>query len=155
MTELATAIAAYGQARRRQPPLKMVVEVYDMLLTLVNRARAARIDGGRLTEVHTLSLVGRVLVALDGCLDRQDPRAQPLTRTLSAYYKGVLVQAHTAARSMGEPGLERYASVYRQLLVMRNAWASVAGVAPLPTTIAKRDDQVPDTAREEPAEIAG
>lgn len=155
MTELATAIAAYGQARRRQPPLKMVVEVYDMLLTLVIRARSARIDGGRLTEVHTLSLAGRVLAALDGCLDRQDPRARSLTRTLSAYYKGVLVQVHTAARSQGEAALERYTSVYRQLLVMRNAWASVAGVAPLPTTIAKRDEQVADIKTQEPAKIAG
>ncbi len=144
MTELATAIAAYGQARRRQPPLKMVVEVYDMLLTLVTRARAARIDGGRFTEVHTLSLAGRVLAALDGCLDRQDPRVQSLTNALSAYYRGVLIQVHAAARGTGESALQRYASVYRQILVMRNAWASVAGMAPLPAAAAARDDETPE-----------
>ncbi|MBB4265510.1 flagellar protein FliS [Roseospira visakhapatnamensis] len=133
MTTLATAnaIAAYGQARRRQPPLKLIVEVYDMALTLVARARAARAEGVRDSEIQALTLAGRILEELEGCLNRRDPRARPMSDALSGYYRTVMAQLHKATRSQGDEALERYGSVHRQLLVMRDAWAAVAGMAPL------------------------
>jgi len=131
MTTLAGAMAAYGQARRTKPPITLVVDVYDSILTLVARAKAARHQNKRDQEFSSMSLATRMLAAMEGCLNHRDDRTRALSGTLSGYYKQTIMQLHAAAQTRGAGGVDRYASVYRQIVSMRDAWAVVAGVPPL------------------------
>ncbi|CCG06954.1 flagellar export chaperone FliS [Pararhodospirillum photometricum] len=131
MTNVAKALQAYGVARRAQPPLKVLVEVYDAVLTQVARAKVARVENRREDEFKCLSKATNILTEMDANLNRRDPDALAMTETLSRYYQTVIVQAHTAFRTKGDAGLDRYSSVHRQVLVMRDAWANLAGEPPL------------------------
>ena len=125
------ADAAYGTARRALPPLRIVVELYDMALTAVAHARAERSKGHIQAEFQALLSATRTLQGLDACLDMDDGRAAPIARVLRGYYRHILTQLHAAKRSEAEAAVARYASVYRQLLAMRETWAELAGVPSL------------------------
>ena len=131
MTLPGIAAAAYGTGRRTQSPLRIVVELFDMALTRVAHAKAERESGDREKEFAALSAAVRLLCGLDACLDRTDAQAAPVARSLHAYYQRTVAQLHAAMRTRGSDGIERYASVHRQILSMREAWARLAGAPSL------------------------
>ena len=127
MTHPGIAAAAYGNGRRTQSPLRIVVELFDTALTRVAHAKAERKTGNREKEFEALSAAVHVLCGLDACLDRTHPQAQPVVHTLHTYYQRTIVQLHAAMRAPGGDGIERYGSVHRQILCMREVWAGLAG----------------------------
>ena len=134
----AAAAAAYGAARRTLSPLHVVVEFYDAALTAVAHAGRAKSMSDPEREFQALTEAARILQALDSCLARKDLQAKPMAETLHAYYRSVIAQLHAAKMTRGPAGLARYASVHRQLLTMREAWAELAGVRSL--TVPPRQD---------------
>ena len=131
MTKADLAVAAYGTARRTLPPLQVVVELYDLARISVAHAVVERRKGNHEAEFEAMSKAARILQGLGACVAPGDRRARPVCGTLRAYYRQTLMQLHTAKRTGGEAGLKRYASVYRQILTMRETWAELAGVAHL------------------------
>ncbi|GEO80340.1 flagellar protein FliS [Pararhodospirillum oryzae] len=131
MTASRSALQAYNRARGAQPPLMLTVEVYDAALTQVARAKAARVANRRDEEFRFMTKATRILSELDGCLNRRDERAQDMSKMLSRYYKQTILQLHAALRTRGESAIDRYGSVHRQILIMRDAWARLAGLPPL------------------------
>ena len=127
MTKASVVTAAYATARRTLPPLRIIVELYDMVLTSVAHARAERGKGNFEREFEALSRAAEVLQGLDLCLSTTDERAGPLNKTLHAYYRRTLAQLHAAKRARGDAAVEKYASVHRQVVSMREAWAKLAG----------------------------
>ena len=131
MTHPGIAAAAYGNGRRTQTPLRIVVELYDTALTHVARAKAARTAGDRQAEFTALSTAAQVLCGLDACLDRTNPDAKPMTDRLHGYYRQTIRHLHAATRLRGNAAVTQYASVHRQIMSMREAWARLAGASPL------------------------
>jgi flagellar protein FliS len=136
MTNMTNAMAAYGIARRAQSPLKVVVELYDVTLTAVARAKAQRMMGNVEKEFEALRTAAKILSELSSCLNMTDEAARPLSEELRRYYQRVLRQLHAAKRTRGDAGIEGYSSVHRQILSMREAWAEIAGVSPLVVAVA-------------------
>ena len=126
MTKASVATAAYATARRTLPPLRIIIELYDMVLTSVAHARTERGKGNFEREFEAVSRAAGILQGLDLCLSA-DERAGPLTKTLHAYYRRTLAQLHAAKRARGDAAVEKYASVQRQVVSMREAWAKLAG----------------------------
>lgn len=131
MMKESLAVAAYGTARRALPPLRIVVELYDMTLMAVAHARSERSKGHIQAEFQALLSASRTLQGLDACLDMGDSQALPVAKVLRGYYRHILTQLHGAKRAKSEAAIERYASVYRQILTMRETWAELAGVPSL------------------------
>lgn len=131
-------VQAYGAARRNQAPLCVIVELYDAMLCAVAHAKQAKLEGHPENEFKALERTTQVLLGLDGVLNRDDPRATSLSDTLHEYYKTTLVQVHRARAAKSPDAELRYASVQRQILAMREAFASVAGV---PSLVAKRAEK--------------
>ena len=127
MTNANAATAAYASARRTLPPLRIVVELYDMVLTSVAHARAERQRGSFEREFEALSRAAGILQGLDLCLGSNDARTGAVTATLHAYYRRTLAQLHAAKRARGDAADAQYASVHRQVVSMREAWAKLAG----------------------------
>ncbi|MCF8480703.1 MAG: flagellar protein FliS [Rhodospirillum sp.] len=136
MTNISNAMAAYGAARRAQSPLRVIVELYDMTLTAVARAKAQRMMGDVEKEFEALRTAAKIFSELDNCLNMADPQAKPMAEELRRYYRRTLRQLHAAKRSRGDDGIAGYSSVHRQILTMRDAWAEIAGVAPLVVAVA-------------------
>jgi len=152
MNQYAKAMAAYGQARRAQSPVVRVVEVFDGALANVARAKAARAAGRRDEEFNAMALAARLLQEMEGCLDTQDDRVRAMSTMLSGFYRRTIMQLHGAVRGKGEGALARYASIYRQLVSMRNAWAQIAGVSQLPQL--QWESKHSETKTEEAAKIS-
>ncbi len=131
MTNMSQALAAYGTARRAQSPLKLVVELYDVALTSVARAKMERMLENSEREFQAMRQAVRIFEELNACLNMSDTRARPVSEELRRYYQRTLRQLHAAKRTRGEAAVEGYASVHRQILAMREAWAELAGVHPL------------------------
>ena len=121
-------VAADGTTRRALPPLRIIVELYDTTLTAVAHARSERCKGHIQAEFQALMSASRTLQGLDACLDMEDSRAVPVAMVLRGYYRQTLTQLHAAKRAEPKEAVERYKSVYRQLLRMRETWAELAGV---------------------------
>ncbi len=122
---------AYAAARRTQPPLRVVVELYDAMLAAVARAKQAKLEGLPENEFSAVQRATQILLGLDGVLDHDAPRARTLADNLHVYYKTTLTQLHRARAAKSPDAEIRYASVQRQVLTMREAFASVAGVPSL------------------------
>lgn len=131
-------VQAYGAARRTQTPLRVIVELYDAMLCAVAHAKQAKLEGSPENEFRAVERATQVLLGLDGVLNHDDPRARPLAETLHAYYKTTLVQVHRARAAKSPDAELRYASVQRQILTMREAFAAVAGV---PSLVAQRSEK--------------
>lgn len=132
------AAHAYGVARRNQTPLRVIVELYDAMLCAVAHAKQAKLEGRPESEFKALERATQVLLGLDGTLNRDEPRTQALVETLHEYYKTTLVQVHRARAAKSPDAELRYASVQRQILTMREAFASVAGV---PSLVARQSEK--------------
>lgn len=128
---------AYGAARRTQSPLRVIVELYDAILCAISHAKAASLEGKPEAEFHAVEKASRILQTLDGVLN-EDPKAQPVTDTLHEYYKTTIVQLHRAAQSKSPDSELRYGSVHRQVLKMRESFASIAGV---PSIVARMTEK--------------
>lgn len=122
---------AYGAARRTQTPLRIIVELYDSVLCAVAHAKAACLQNDFEAEFNAISSATRILQSLDGVLNQTDPKAKPITEILHDYYKTTIVQLHRAKRAKSPESELRYASVQRQVLAMREAFAAIAGVPSL------------------------
>lgn len=131
MTKADLAVAAYGTARRTLPPLNLVVELYDLARISVAHAVVERRKGDHEMEFMAMSKAAQILQGLGACIGPADKRTRAVTGTLRAYYRQTLMQLHAAKRARGDDGPKRYASVYRQILTMRETWAELAGIARL------------------------
>lgn len=130
-------IKAYGAARRTQTPLRAVVELYDAMLCSVAHAKVACLEGRPEAEFQAIEKVSKILQGLDGILN-EDPQAMPVTEVLHEYYKTTIVQLHRACQSKSPDSELRYGSVHRQILKMREAFASIAGVPSLVARVTEK-----------------
>ncbi|ABC23336.1 flagellar export chaperone FliS [Rhodospirillum rubrum] len=132
MSTMSQAMAAYGTARRAQTPLKIVVDLYDLALTSVSRAKAARMTETFEAEFEAMSKATLILSELERCLNTEDPRAQSMSKTLRQFYKRTITQLHAAKQARGgDEAIGTYASVHSQIMTMREAWAEIAGAPSL------------------------
>jgi len=121
-------VSAYGAARKTQTPIKVLVELYDAAFASVSKAKAFKLESRVEDEFNAVVRATQILHSLDSILEENDDRAKNITEVMHAYYKTTLVQLHRAKQSKSPDAELRYASVQRQLLTMRDAWATVAGV---------------------------
>lgn len=121
---------AYGAARRTQTPLRVIVELYDAMLCSVAHAKQAKLEGQPESEFHAVEKASKIIQSLDSALN-DEPRAKPIADTLHGYYKTTMVQLHRAKQAKSPDAELRYASVQRQILAMREAFAGIAGVSSL------------------------
>ena len=131
MTNRQAALAAYGHARQTLSPLRIIVELYDAALTSVAHARHAKRCGDAEKEFRSLAKAAQILQCLDGCLKKTDRRAKPMADMLHSFYRQTLIQLHAAKRMRGRGGVDRYSSVHRQILTMREVWAELADMPAL------------------------
>ena len=54
-----------------------------------------------------------------------------MAERLHGYYRQTIRHLHAATRLRGNAAVEHYASVHRQIMSMRDAWAKLAGAPPL------------------------
>lgn len=131
-------VQAYGAARRTQAPLRVIVELYDAMLCAVARAKQAKLETQPEAEFNAVNRVTQILLGLDGVLNRDDPRCGSLAETLHDYYKTTITQVHRARAARSPDAELRYASVQRQVLAMREAFAAIAG---MPSLVSQRAEK--------------
>lgn len=123
-------IRAYGAARRTQTPLRVIVELYDLMLCSVAHAKAAKLEARPEDEFNAVLHVTKIIEGLDSAIN-DEPKAKPIADTLHVYYKTTLTQLHRAKQAKSPDAELRYGSVQRQILAMREAFANIAGVPSL------------------------
>jgi len=129
-----TASKAYGAARQAQVPVRVMVELYDLIFCSISHAKAASLSNDIEAEFNAICKASRVLETLDGILDDQNARTKSIAETLHTFYKTTVIQLHRAKQAKSPESDLRYCSVQRQVLSMRDAWAVVAGVPSLTAT---------------------
>jgi flagellar protein FliS len=129
--QLQRGIEAYGAARRSQVPLRALVDLYDSMFCAISHAKAFCLQSRPEDEFNSVMRATLIIQGLSANLNDGDQRTKSIAETMQKYYRTTLEQLHRAKQAKSPDAELRYASVQRQVLVMRNAWASVAGMPEL------------------------
>ncbi len=128
MTHTRYAIAAYRSAVMTTPPLQAVVLLYDGLLVRIESAAVAAEKGDYERQFDETN---RAVAILNGLLRSLDAaRGGEVARHLEdAYRANARALMRAVTRPEGAVACRRVANGLRRL---RNSWAEIGGMAPLP-----------------------
>jgi flagellar secretion chaperone FliS len=121
------ALAAYQAAIATTPPLQAVVLLYDGVLTRIRNAALAVGKGDFFVQYSEIQRANEILRGLNAALDggKGGPLADKLRDTYETNMRALM---RSVGRRDGDECLRRIGDGLRQL---RNAWAEIAGMAPL------------------------
>jgi flagellar protein FliS len=119
------AAAAYRQAAASVHPTVAVVKLYDATLLAISQAIRAR-EAEQFEECFVKVMrAATILRGLDHALDYAKGGA--VAERLHRVYKGYIIALHV---SYGKPDVvRRYRKLHDSLIELRDAWASIAGMA--------------------------
>ena len=116
------AAGAYRMAQTNSHTLDLIVALLDATIVALLRAGESRRDGRLDAELVELETVSRIMLGLNGALDRS--RAWPLVAHLERFYLTTSFQVLAIPRRR-DP-LAAGARLATRLRGMRDAWARVA-----------------------------
>ena len=119
----ATAAAAYGRAQYTRSELSVLVEIYDRMIATLSHAREARKQGELDREFELAEIVVRALVGLKSRLNHK--RGGTVAVSLENYYGRLIAQLQMRHTSADRDSF--YASLIRQVSLMRDSWSNIAG----------------------------
>ena len=122
MSQTRYAISAYQAAQRTIPPLKIVVMLYDGILTRIARAADAARQGDFQSQFEAVMSAARIIDGLNRHLDME--KGGQVAKGLRETYEAV---ARALFRSVGkETGAEACDRLLVAVRELRDAWAEVA-----------------------------
>lgn len=124
-SRMGQAAAAYRQAAASVHPTVAVVKLYDATLLAISQAIRAR-EASQFEECFVKVMrAATILRGLDHALDYAKGGA--VAERLHRVYKGYIIALHL---SYGKPDVvRRYRKLHDSLIELRDAWASIAGMA--------------------------
>lgn len=124
-SRMGQAAAAYRKAAASVHPTVAVVKLYDATLLAISQAIRAR-EAAQYEECFVKVMrAATILRGLDHALDYS--RGGAVAERLHRVYKGYILALHL---SYGKPDVvRRYRKLYESLIELRDAWASIAGIA--------------------------
>ena len=136
------AASAYGKTQQHTASdLVALVELYDRILITMKKAAIAR-QAGRFDEEN--EAVQKIIRALTGLKARLNfKQGGSVAVTLENYYERLISQLRLKHKAADRQ--EFYESMDRQILVMRDTWAQLAGRSKLQrgTPVAGNDEPQP------------
>lgn len=139
MSQTRYAISAYQAAQLTTPPLKIVVMLYDGILTRIARAADAARRGDSQKQFEAVMSAARIIDGLNRHLDME--KGGDVAIRLRETYEAV---ARTLFRSVGkETGAEACDRLLVAVRELRDAWAEIADADPASKGIAETPQSFP------------
>ena len=118
------AASAYGKTQQHTASdMVALVELYDRILITLKKAAVARREGRYEDENNAVNLIIRAFTGLKARLNFK--QGGSVAVTLENYYDRLIQQLRLKHKSADRQAF--YESMDRQVLVMRDAWAQLAG----------------------------
>jgi flagellin-specific chaperone FliS len=112
------------QAAASQPRMFQNIRLMDELLAHVFRAHTADLAGKQAEEMASVDSAALILRGLNAMLDKRQGR---VAENLGKTYRSLIVALHGVCSMVDTQG--QYPRLYDAILELRNAWATINGVA--------------------------